>query len=427
MLATVNKTKPLIVRLNPVNKLLDAIKSRYQINKSCKQLEQRTIRQNALYCAYINNVKITNNMINIKGLYDNYLFDPLTVLLSLYKYGSKFRVDKPCNIFGLPLEKIIGQDVHSPRENKSIEERIENLLTIHENKLLDYPKGKDDIYRVFLKRNRLCFFVKDHNYDFTTITPEILSNHVVDTITLIERKKLLEQLNPINIEEVLKISSKFNNHINKICNIDIKNTFDGSHIYNMKTFNNHYPNNWNAFNFALLSELRSRLNFVGDSSIEYEKTISLIKQSVRIITKSDDLLARELYSDFVNCSTHSTFDRYVDVGKLMDLYNIEAYELLHAMYKYADAKRDSSSFSFEDAIKILEEPQCQHLRHITCINGRQIQNSFRKNREQQQIISAGVYDDFTHPGNFYECFIWLMASKHKSSEYLSETRMKYLC
>jgi len=194
--------------------------------------------------------------------------------------------------------------------------------------------------------------------------------------------------------------------------MQINNVFDGSHIYEM--------NEYNDLNSYFIKFLNGKMIFVGEASIRKLATIDLIKSICKNTSPDDNYTANILYSEFVRNSNHSCNDDYVEVGKLMDKYNIESHELFYIMYKanapfgagvssYLQNIDDASKFTIDDAKKILNEQKG----YVDYIYGIPIKNTFRKSKGHEQMIRVKKYDDRTSYGNFYKCFLGLMHLKMK--------------
>lgn len=190
-----------------------------------------------------------------------------------------------------------------------------------------------------------------------------------------------------------------------------------------------------SFRSALPQEILPKMNSSGFASIKHQKTIDLIEKSANNISlgkrsnpKGDSELQKKLYNDFVNFSTHYDNDSRIQIGGLMDLYEIDSYELLYAMYKfntpvgmgkrsnpsdfinYMDNLDKATTFNLEDSKIILKERNY----YVDYLLGKSIKNNFRRKKGLGQEIKIDAYDH-ADQGKFYGSVIWLMASKLSKS------------
>lgn len=389
-----------------------------QIIEICKGLETREIRQKKLYSEYMDNVKFTTSgLICVKDLAKKYDLKPVNVLTSLYWRGLELNGYKSANPFNLPLTKIVVKEKYDPTKfnfdkiYKECEESLKNLCAC------------DGLHRYFIKPHLCVILRRDNDYDFTTISladinPDVNPN--TTEVILTEQKNADKHHHSITLDEIIKISTKYGHYINKVGDIYIGNSFDGSHVYDMKDFDNHHG--VNALNSALLWSIDTRHNATGDESIRHQKTADTIKKIANELSENNLELEKKLYTDFINLSTHESSDSVVKVGKLMDLYEISSEELLYVMFKYnrpfgmgfipfAENIDKANTFTLDDARGVLKSQDY----YVDYLLGKPIKNSFRKNKGEKQQIYVKKYNDRTADGHFYKCFMMLMAYKHKHS------------
>jgi hypothetical protein len=394
--------------LKPFNKIneLDKhnelnIEQKLQILEVCKSIEEREVRQKLLYKEYINGVQIFDGKIYLKNLYEKYSLSPSEVLECLYKYGKSINKCTTSCSLQLPDKKIIFKHIlNNSYDKQEIYEKYDKLIMdyielIKKYKSDGFEKMKyPDLFRTIIK--------KDNDYDRVDIERRINTDdegYRILSMDLIEQKRE-NDLDCFDFKKIIELclesnKDKSNYFIDSVGNIKICNVFDGSHVYNMQSFDKMYSDN--AFNTAIIKFIDLKLDAKGNASIRNNKTIDLIKECTN---------NNKLFTDFINNTTHSNNDTCVEIGKLMDLYNIESHELLYVMYTmgYGNGK---DSFTLNDAKNVLEKNNY----YVDYLNGRPIKNTFREGKGEEQNIRISTFDSRTKGGNFYRCIISLMKQK----------------
>jgi hypothetical protein len=399
--------------------------------EECGKYEARPIRQKLLFSEYMNGVEFFNGMISTKGLARKFSLGPESVLSSLYSMGLSLNGYQPSNIFELPPEKTVGEIFHDHNaernKNRTIYDTTDDLYEKYRESI---KKSDDGLSRTFSKKFSYTVVKKDNDYDVIKLDIDVDSvgdkENPVTNVKLVEKKDPERHIASCGMTDIISMSSNSGHYVNKIGDVNIRNKFDGSHDYNMNAFNHCYERP-NAFNAALLwtlgFSLDSKLNSTGDLSIRHQRTVDLLRNTAKSISKNDDKLEEKLFNDFVENSTHSSSDTIIEVGKLMDLYKIESHELLFVMYQnnlpfgmgiknFIENYNRATNFTLNDAKSVLEK---QYF-YVDYLHGKPIKNSFRKTFGEKQTIYRKKYDDRTCEGHFYKCFMWLMASKCKFSE-----------
>lgn len=155
----------------------------------------------------------------------------------------------------------------------------------------------------------------------------------------------------------------------------------------------------------------------------------LIKKcSQEAVNDNNPILVDKLYTDFINNTTYSHNNTSIEIGKLMDKYDIESHELLCAIYNimYADVvcsysdklmsklEQDphSINLSMDDAKHILK--QSNHC--IEYLYGKPIKMFFRRNRGEDQYVLLKKSDSRLQVSDdkFYQAIMWLIIQKLKS-------------
>lgn len=116
-------------------------------------------------------------------------------------------------------------------------------------------------------------------------------------------------------------------------------------------------------------------------------------------------LASILAEELISNSTFTSNDKYIEIGKLMDKFGIESYQLLYAMYHIAQPLRICMynqctplvNFTFNEAQDVIETKNGV----VKYYNGRPIHQTFRKEARQSQYIHVTTFDDMTYQGAFY--------------------------
>lgn len=372
--------------------------------------ELREVRQNKLYSEYVNNVTFSPDFttININELSQKYNLTPQYVLSSLYFHGWLKQKNRYSNIFNLPeKQKIISITHEEFKKDNSIDQVFNQYVEYTSNRNL-----KDDISTYLLKEYSYVILRKDNNYDVAQFGYELVDN----TFNLVEFKDPnRSDFDAISLPEIIKISKEFNYVINQLGCVTINNIFDGSHIYRIDEFDKIYG--YGAFNSALINYISTYVDYTGEDSIRNQETIDLIKYISELVCEGNSELKNKLYIDFVSNSNHYGNDKYIEIGKLMDMYKIQPHELLYAMYKFNQPIRmgfvsflenieATTSFNLEDAKEILKTKN-----YVSYIYGKPIKNVFRKCRGENQKISIRGCEDGPIKGIFYICILSIMRIK----------------
>lgn len=431
--------------LTKLNKFSPVIKPEIQqlIINNCQKNEQRPVRQEALFSQFTDVIRFSGdgNIVDVSKIREKNKYDgePVYVLSSLYNHALRITKYAPRNMFSLPLERSFGSfeyDREKLRNEKvtpfdelrnKYKSDIKNLNDPYQRCL-----QKDERYsnRIYLKKDddydfvRLEFVNKDadgntilfHNDGFAlSYEEEVRRRNLIKSIHIVEEKKP-KQMDSMDFKNVLDISAPFGYSINRLDGIIIKNKFDGSNIYDMKEYDEVYGTG--AFVDSLLSTFRLSIKGKGDVSIINQYTVDNIKKTALSITINNEQLAEKLTMDFINNTEHTNNDTYINMGKLMDLYNIDGHELLYVMYKtngpnslvtladHLSRRVEADKFSIEDAKNLVNSGEGNYVDYLY---GVPIKNSFRRNKGEEQNINIRKYN--TRGGKFYECILWLMKYK----------------
>jgi hypothetical protein len=402
------------------------------------------------------------NSVNVSKIYEKSKNDITTneitiesttnVLSCLYRYALLTTNYAPRNMFSLPLERSCGKINYD--QNKLRNEKIDSFQRVRD-KYISGMKNINDSYERFSEKDRYLnsiYLKKDNDYDFVRleyVNKDANGNTIlfhdngyslsfeeqakrtsqIRSIHLVEEKQLKRVMDIMDLENVLKIAAKMSNHyINRLDGIIIKNKFDGSHIYDIKGYDQAYGTG--AFINSLIKEIPTNIDDKGDASIKNQHTVEYIKKIALSVTNNRKELANRLVKDFIDNTEHSNNDTSIYMGKLMDLYNIDGYELLYVMYKgsngpislvtLADSlsrKAEAEKFSIDDAKKIVERKYDHDERkysHVEYLYGIGIKNSFRRNKGEGQYIYIKGYNN--RGGNFYKSVFTLMKHKLENNE-----------
>lgn len=396
------------------------------ITRQSENLEQRKIRQQMLFDKYVNGIKFQDNgFIDVSKLavQHKYAFEPSYVLLQLYLNGLD-KIGKKTNMFSLPEKQIIITDKidfknHDNFDHRKIFERYKQQISVN--------NSLQKLERIVSNKNLGVILKRNDDYDFVRLETKFdrIDDSDSGIRTIYEYKKSNSGIDYPTIKSILKISR--DGLINCLDGIVIKNRFNGTHFYNHMDYDHEYGEH--EFNKVLMQQLSSSMNLKGNGSIIYEKTFDLIKKTAKDVANGDKELADKLVDDFINHTTHFNGDTHIDVTELMNLYRIEGYELLYAMYRnniptgfagFFDNllnKEKANNFSLDDAKKLLEQDNSEHnYVRVDYLYGIAIKNSFRKKMGDEQTINIHKYDSRSSGNSFYQCMMILMNMKRAISD-----------
>jgi hypothetical protein len=167
------------------------------------------------------------------------------------------------------------------------------------------------------------------------------------------------------------------------------------------------------------------------SLIPGRETESFIRKYAREF--GDAETEEKLYTDFIHNTTHSHNNTSIEIGKLMDKYEIEPHELLYAIYNimYANLVCGISNnflltlehdhheitLTMNDAKHILKEKH----NLVEYLYGKPIKIFFRRNKGENQYILMKKNNDRLQVGNdkLYRAIMWLMMYKLKNQHPVS--------
>lgn len=396
-----------------------------------KKIESREIRQKKLFKEYINNVSYDeqHKKISIKNLSKKYDIEEYEILISLFYHrllsNNKHETKWFTNPFNLPEYRILAHKMYDvPRSNKLI--NVEDDLKNQYIKNIDQDKY-NDIDRMCMHIDdfiRYIIFHKNGQYDYSQISmkyrsrinPEDHANPKSKIIMLVEKKDPERNYDSYVFRGIIQMSQRYEGNIKIVGNTPINQRFDGSDIYDISGSND--------IEHAIINCLSYKLrynNTDGNDSIVNEETIELINKMldhVALNLSINDNDKKKLYNDLIDNTIHTNNDTCINIGKLMDLYNIEGYELFIGMFivtepcgygyiEYNQKKNEIDNLkSGDDFKKILEE----HDYYIDYVYGKPIKNSFRKKIGEEQHIRIKKYD-YDNPGLFYSALFSLMRIK----------------
>lgn len=401
-----------------------------RLMKICKNREERPVRQKILYDTYVGNTQrsLSGDKILLSDLCQKYKITSSNIMSWTYYHGSnRYKTSNP---FGLPDSRIVASIVFDPKSGDTWHNAYEKLMTKYMSEISD-----DQSYgleRMLIRDDRYIILRNGNNYDYAELeithdkkSEDISSNDTpqmerelvaINNIIFIEKKRPARHFDSFTLEGVLKMAKDRNNYVNKIGHVGIFNAFDDSHIYHTTFYDK--VNGQDSFDTAIINSIDCFFETKGDASIRYQKTRDIISQTVKNICVDDVDMQLKICDDFVNNTTHSSGDTHVEIGKLMDQYNIESHELLYVMYTVNFPfgagifenilnKEKVGSFTLESAKQTLES----HNYHVDYLHGRPIKNSFREKQGDSQNIRIHKYDSRTQTGHFYRCIMWLMGLK----------------
>lgn len=398
-----------------------------RILKLCQAREERVPRQKALFDEYMNGVQYStsSDQIMLKDMCKKHNLIAPSIMSWLYFHGLSVTGYKDSNPFNLPDQRIVASTQYDPKSDKKWYDEYENLTKIYQS---DLQKDQSDgLERFFLKEHKYIILKKGDNYDYAQLelkqdnedeneSAKPRDRDAIRDIVFVEQKRPSRHFDSLTLGGILKMIQGSNNYVGKIGNIGVFNNFDESHVYSTRLYNEAYGQD--AFDNAIIGSIDLYLKTDGDASIRYQRTSDLITATVTKLCNGDMELMNKLCRDFVDNTTHGLGDTQVEIGRLMDLYNIESHELLYVMYtanlpfgagifEYASNKEKADSFTLETAQQTL----VSHDYCIDYLNGKPIKNWFRKNRGEKQEIRIHKYDSRTQSGHFYRCIMWLMGYK----------------
>jgi hypothetical protein len=451
-----NKLHHRFIPNNPINPIIpniifskpsESISS--EIFKLCKEKEQREIRSNKLYDVFNNNILYSNTHILINDLVSQYNIKLEEILIALY-YKARSRLNFPdllINPFQLPKFRIIRKITYQHTSENWFKQKYSHIdQLISEYLQTINTDNSDGIQRMLINENGYYYIIlkKGNDYDYTQLQflpsdpnvkyereksiSHLTSESSPQDMFMVEIKDSCRSYDSTIITNILKMAQSYDSYIGKIGNTDINQLFDGSNEYNVEQFNQLYGNN--GLESAILDIIiwRLRIEAIGDMSIQNNSTIDMIQKITKKVCNEDQIY-QKIYNDFINHTKHSLNDTEIEIGKLMDLYNIHGYELFLMMYhmlspcgfgwiEYLSKEEEAKSIGLDEAKKILLERQAKHnTTYFDYYNGKPLKNRFRLNQGESQYINIKTYD-YDRKGLFYKCILELML--HKSQQKMIE-------
>jgi ribosomal protein L17 len=404
-----------------------------QIIKAIANTKGREAKQDALYNEYVKGIcSENNNLVNIsKFLKKTSLVEPYNVLFSLYNYILQHKKSfHQINMFSLPMEKTIAV-IEEKKDNPKTYDELYDIYCEYLNKINKNSEFKrftvfSEWYNLYtINRNNdydlLSFgFIKknskgentslfDNNSKYTNNEDHPTFIHLVESVN-----KTGHGMSNIFLRKMLEIQK--NAYIGKFHGVVIENKFDGSNIYDSTNYDNEYG--VGTFHAALIKHLNYSIELSGNESISYEMTIDLIKDNALRVTRNKITIANKITNDLINLSKHSLFDTEIEIGQLMDKYEITESELLYAMaccYNMTSTI-DCDDFTLNNLKKMTEDSF-----DIDFFKQMQLFVHLRKQKGDEQWINMNLFEKIINMnsleseknnGYFYKCLLWLMQAKH---------------
>jgi hypothetical protein len=132
----------------------------------------------------------------------------------------------------------------------------------------------------------------------------------------------------------------------------------------------------------------------------------IIRKYVQEFTNKNEELENKLCNDLLNNINYGNM--CIEIGKLMDIYEIQPYELLYAVYNVMhdiNSIVNMNSFTLNDAKRILIE---EH-NYVEYLYGKPIKIFFRRNKGENQYIFINKYEKDSNV--IYKCIVWLLLNK----------------
>jgi hypothetical protein len=391
-----------------------------------EQKEPFKIRQDILSNEFLNNVaydESSEDKMKIIDLVWKYEISPLDILCAMYvadKNASLQEGKFASNPFNLPEFREISQVTHDNNIDTDWYKFERNLRNEYKKNI--HNDMKNGIYRIYMGDNTRYIILRQAiNYDFSVLKAKIIPhdkpNDNLQTIILGETKDPMRNYDKNVFKGILEIAGKNKGYIGKIGNVSIQMIFDSIEFYDATQYNQN--NGQDAFDHILIDIVGQRIVYSGESSIVNQYTFDLIsKKLTEVIVQhmlSDNISLRDrLYDNMISLTTHYANDDLIQIGRLMDEYDIEGSELFLEMFKmknptgyswneYNDNKEQADNLSLSDSIKILESNNYS----IYKLYGKYIDNRFRRERYHNQNIKIRSYD-YGDNGLFYKCLFNLM-------------------
>lgn len=344
-------------------------------------------------------------------------FMPADILFNLYWHGNSC-LSSERNMFNLPPKRHIFK------------------RSIYEDHVDDIKKYKEitdtfgDSYQRFLTHYKYSAILK-HNADFDhvkfswTLSDKDGIELDIESCEIWPKEKRYTNLWEVKeirtldfptIKQILYLSE--DKYINIIEGVPIKQKFDGSNIYDMLSYDQIYGEG--SFLKVLLGSISSLVSLEGASSIRYQKTVNLIREKALLLCK-DEVKAQEIIKIFLENSIHINGDTMINIGKLMELYQITGEELFLSMYffssplptepcmvNYLSSRMESQKFDLVGATEVLKEKDyIIDYHHGICFKC-----TFRQETGENQTVDMHKYDYCN--GKLYEVLFSSMLLKNKS-------------
>lgn len=388
----------------------------------CKENEERCVRQEILYDEYSSNIRLSKDKdsytkIILKDLALKYNFKQINILEALYDNSIRYSTNYS-NPFDLPksrlIETITNININTNTDQKEI--RFKNLVDAWEDIINRDTYG--GIQRTFIRDTRDIILKKGSRYDFAQFESDYGKNEVGGKYNMYEIKDP-NRVKGLELEHILVMAEKYDdNFIESIGDVRLHNFFNQNDNYVYDYYHYDYFYGKYSFDRAIISLLDKHLETYidGKNSIRYKNTLKTIRFSAREIScnKFHDGVPLEdiIYKDFVENTSHSLGDTRIEIGKLMDMYQIKSHDLLYEMY---DRSRggiyENKLHSVRNAKHILE----RFSYYIDYLYGMKIKTKFRMNKGESQYINIKKIesgDSYHNPGHIYRCIMHLMLKKY---------------
>lgn len=417
-------------KIDPVNievfGTISDLVTKQKIFEVCQKEEECESRQKILYDEYVQNIMVSSdgNTVMLKNLCQKYNIMPNDIMAYLYNHAMIVTKTETSNPFNLPDSREVCSASYDPPN--SLVKWSEVYRSLMNRYKADISKDRFlNLERSFVETYKYIVLKKGDTYDYAQLELKSDNEDTVITeknhdasieIVFVEKKRPGRHFGSVGLECVFEQMKLSGHYVDQIGTITLKMTFDGSNIYNVSGYESVYGKN--AFHRAIISVIDNRIKFTGELSIRYQRFVDTIHDTVTRVCGENNELKTKIQNDFVDLTTHSHDDTKIEIGELMDRYNIESHELLYVMYTsnmpfgagvfaYAANRQEADTFTLEKAKQTLTDRNY----YVDYLHGKPIKNIFRKKHGDTQSIRIQKYDSRTRYGNFYACIVWLMSHK----------------
>jgi len=413
------------------------------VKEVCTRLESRPARQQMLYDEFVRHVKfdLEQCTIDISGLVETYpyRFAASSVLSGIYCTLTIGNYDQRRNMFSVD-EKQLVLELPFDRDNYDHME----LTDRYKQQLLSSSQQAEVATGQLTKitppqsyySSNYTVVVTDayHNYDCLKLESDLSEDKLRQRLYEVKR---FQPLDSPTVEMVLELAiSRGCSHIQKLDDIVIDQDFNGSNIYQLSdstttTFSSDATitavgddlSKQSVVLKTLLRNLSLCIRADGEASITKQETVDKIRSVAHqtlTVNICDQSVKDRLVADLLNQTTHSNGDTIIEIGKLMDSYNIDSDYLLYTMYAVATVTPSevcliNAELNRQQAQKFNPAVAKHELEkygyYIDYLFGStRIKTAFRQAVGEQQSIIINKYD-YDNRGWLYSALLLLMASQ----------------